>query len=510
MSSSDPESEPSLKVNLAPEVPFNLTETPQEQPSNLQCTSYSKYEFNKQFYTLQNYGYATDPSDTSQLTLSNPNLHTQWRSVYQKPTKTQKEYKQTLKQTRAKNEDPGSSQFTGPWAMYSGEESLYEGRFQEISSEQKAQLDLKEQRRVKVLEENKQLPTYPDYESSEITLKEPKATFHGEDFRDYQGRSFVFPPTDLKPDDLHEAYLPKRCVQVLHGHTQAVQAVKFYPVYGHLLLSASLDNTVKIWSATGKRKCIQTYEGHSNVVRDICWNYDGTQFLSCSYDRLIRLWDTETGKVLCTFTCRKIPYCIRFNPNPDKNTAFVTGTANRNIVQYDTNTGKKVQTYEEHLGAVNSVCFVDENRKFISCSDDKKVFLWEFGNPIVAKHISEPSLHAVAYTSLHPSSRHFLGQCLDNNIVVFEARGGFRMNRRKKFTGHDSKGYGCAIALSPDGQYVCSGDANGKMWFWNWKTARNYRTLEAHQDVCLGVDWHPIFSSTIASCGWDGLIKIWD
>lgn len=37
--------------------------------------------------------------------------------------------------------------------------------------------------------------------------------------------------------------------------------------------------------------------GHSKAVRDICFNNSGTQFLSAAYDRYLKLWDSETGRL---------------------------------------------------------------------------------------------------------------------------------------------------------------------------------------------------------------------
>lgn len=53
--------------------------------------------------------------------------------------------------------------------------------------------------------------------------------------------------------------------------------------------------------------------------------------------------------------------------------------------------------------------FFDSGRKFVSTSDDKKILVWEFGIPVVTKHISDPDLHAITYATMHPSGKHYAG-----------------------------------------------------------------------------------------------------
>ena len=80
--------------------------------------------------------------------------------------------------------------------------------------------------------------------------------------------------------------------------------------------------------------------------------------------------------------------------------------------QYDINTGEITQEYDQHLGPVDTITFVDENRRFVTTSDDKTIRAWDFDIPVVIKYIAEPHMHSMPAVTLHPSSMSMLDHSL--------------------------------------------------------------------------------------------------
>lgn len=147
----------------------------------------------------------------------------------------------------------------------------------------------------------------------------------------------MHPPHDvgvsLKPGAFPDrCFLPKALIHTWTGHSKGISAIRLFPKSAHLLLSCGMDAKVKIWEVYKERRCVRTYSGHRQAVRDVDFNARGHHFVSAGYDRYIKLWDTETGNVISRFTSRKIPYCVKFHPDYNKQHLFVAGTSDKKIL----------------------------------------------------------------------------------------------------------------------------------------------------------------------------------
>jgi len=260
-----------------------------------------------------------------------------------------------LKRKRGKKGDldlvEGDGSYVGPWAKWDGED---------------VREDLPDQADIEDMEADDAALVASgeaDPESVRLGKLKPKkgffgsekTQFHGKELTDYQGRTYMHPPFGEAPQlaqdpGSQECFLPKTCIHTWTGHQGGVSVVRTFPETGHMILSGGMDTKIKVrlsrhsksssshyclqlWDIYREGNLLRSYMGHSKAVKDVTFTNDGRKFLSCGYDRQMKLWDTETGQCLKAFSNGKIPYVVRFHPDEDKQHIFLAGMSDKKIIQ---------------------------------------------------------------------------------------------------------------------------------------------------------------------------------
>ncbi|KAH6615754.1 WD40-repeat-containing domain protein [Chaetomium sp. MPI-SDFR-AT-0129] len=443
---------------------------------------------------------------------------------------TNREQKEIQRRIRAGREGKGNATvadgdnaYVGPWARYQRE------RYEVLEVEDEAELRSDEE--YEIVEEDDEddvvrsgtvvsAPAPALARRQEVEeLGDETTSFLGSSEHDYLGRTYMHVPQDLDFSLTKEVgsianYIPKKLVHTWRPHGKPITALQLFPRSSHLGLTGAADGVVKIWDVYRGKEVLRSFAGHNKAVTDLSFNSEGTRFLSGGFDRRIRLWDTETGQCVNRFNCGKTPHVIKFNPGAENGHEFLAGLSDNRILQYDSRAGNEtVQEYDHHLGAINTLEFIDENRRFMSTSDDRSLRVWEYGIPVEIKTISEPDMFALTKSAQHPSGKYVLYQCSDNSIVAYSSGSDkFRQNRKKAWRGHNTAGSAIGLTCSPDGQFVVSGDTTGGVCFWDFKTCKMYSKIAV--DSAGGsvncVAWSEQETSKVFTAGAKGEIKLWD
>ncbi|XP_062296292.1 WD repeat-containing protein 25 [Scomber scombrus] len=335
--------------------------------------------------------------------------------------------------------------------------------------------------------------------------------------RDSQILSDVSPK--VKPYLPHKpgaAGIPRRLLMSLGGHQGPVNTVQWCPVphLSHLLLSASMDKTFKVWDGAESGRCLRVYTCHSGAVRDACWTPCGRSLLTGSFDNTAVITDVETGQQVVKLDNGFKVMCLALHPsNPE---IFLTGGYSSTVKAWDSRSSKMVAVYKAGIQQTLDILFLRGGADLIISSDcvsrdsaDRTLIAWDFqttakvSNQIYHERYTCPSL------ALHPMEESFVAQTNGNYIAVFSSQRPYRMNKRRRYEGHKVEGYAVQCEFSLDGTMLASGSSTGSAHFYDYQNTRMLHTLQAHSQPCLCVSQHPVLPETAATCDWAGEIKIW-
>ena len=116
---------------------------------------------------------------------------------------------------------------------------------------------------------------------------------------------------EIKIWDVHQ---PKpKLRSTIHGHRDTILAIAFSPD-GKSIASASYDKLVKVWDVdTGKQ--LKSLKEHTDAVYAVAFMPDGKRLVSAAGDRTLKVWDVAAGTRLTTVNdALDSLYAVAVNP----------------------------------------------------------------------------------------------------------------------------------------------------------------------------------------------------
>ncbi|KAK8895127.1 WD repeat-containing protein 44 [Tritrichomonas musculus] len=213
----------------------------------------------------------------------------------------------------------------------------------------------------------------------------------------------IFEPIEERP------YL--RLVATFSGHENDIVHLSWSD--DNLLISSSLDSTVRLWHPT-QPKSLGVFQHEDAVTSSVFKPGDSKIFIACTFGLSAYVWNIETNSILSTINFNSPPTSAVFSPDGTRivigcfngfcffynssdfsyNTQFISGPRNKKLTA-----GKKI----------TCVLFVNEDQ-FLVATNDSRIRLYSIQNySVVRKYLGHVSSEAQMKISLSPDHQYIMG-----------------------------------------------------------------------------------------------------
>lgn len=329
----------------------------------------------------------------------------------------------------------------------------------------------------------------------------------------------------------------KRGKQILRGHNSFITSVSFSPINSELILTTSVDQTVRLWNYQGEE--VQSYFGHTSDVHEAVFSPSGEQIASAGGDKSIKIWDLTYQRNIAyqnTFPSQLIK--AKYSPNgkyiligSEDIMSRVWDLSSDNVRIFRGHRAKKIQALASSP---------DSKKILTGGNDDIAIYRsLETGESIWSK--KHPSNVLCADVSLSgnlvlttASTQLFVWDSLgtsvnklkigdspileaffskDEKAVFFAHKGGeIRRwnleNNSIELIGTNNRDI-TSMSVSPDEHYLITGSQDSTLALWGIKERNKIQSYKGHLAPITSVDFHPD-GKYILSGSEDRTAKIWD
>ena len=192
---------------------------------------------------------------------------------------------------------------------------------------------------------------------------------------------------------------------------------------------------------------------------------DGTKVAAGGTDRIVRVFDVASGKLEHAVE-NHADWILGIAFTPDAK-ALVTGSRDKTAKVWDLANKESLLTFPDHQNIVNNVAMTADGTFGLSAGEDGSIRIWQATDKSkqIGKATKSLTGHGKAVFRLANHAdvkKPLIASCsADMTVRLWDPVAGTAI---KTLTGHTDWVY--AVAISPDGQLVAGGAANGEVRVW--------------------------------------------
>src|SRR6476660_3793332 len=280
-----------------------------------------------------------------------------------------------------------------------------------------------------------------------------------------------------------------RELTTFRGHSHGVWSVAFAPD-SLTLASGGVDRLVRLWDIETGR-LLRSLRGHTADIRSVVFTPDGQTLTTAREDRTIRVWNPNTGESKKLLFTRYDHNVVSLSLSPD-GLMLARGSHNKDIKIWEVTTGTELMTllgkdqYDHHWSVC--VAFSPDGVHLASGMDIGKIKLWE-----VLPSGEEKILHDGHWKQTEEDTSETRGYFVEDD-------GGFQ-KPMDYWIG--------AMTFTPDAKYLITGSRDQTIKLFEMPGALEHRTLKGHGGWVRSLVVTPD-GKVLISSGDDNTIRFWD
>ncbi|XP_018327576.1 bromodomain and WD repeat-containing protein 3 isoform X2 [Agrilus planipennis] len=311
------------------------------------------------------------------------------------------------------------------------------------------------------------------------------------------------------------------------GHLSAVYCLLFDKT-GRYILTGADDLLIKLWSSITGR-LLATFRGASSEITDIAINLENTLLAAGSIDRILRVWDLQTGGPVAVLSGHTgMITSVNFCPSSRWDIRYLVSTSTDGSVAfwlYSQATGGKANfvskpvQYQERMrpGQAQMICssFSPGGIFLATGSADHHVRVYFMRGDEGPHRILETEAHLDRVDSIQWAHRglRFVSGSKDGSAHIWHFESQQWKNVPLSHTENTEEGKKIRVTMVTwnccDTRIVTAiSDYNLKVW--RAGTGDMERSLTGHTDEIYVLEAHPSDPHVVLSAGHDGQLFIWD